>query len=885
MTQKGICVDSALFDESKEAILCLDERGTILYINEVARNLLHGYGKEFVGKKFFPDLWDELWQQAANKGSAKRMYSIYDSFGKPQIVDLAVKPIKWQGSDACLVFLHKRNRERTADQHLRSLLQRQRQILKTAATAIFILDNNMSIKDGNDAFFETVELIGDNIIGKRASVVLGIDCHLLENLPIRNEQVQLKTINDKHMDVLLNADKLIDGNGEEIGAVISYVDVSEYLQAREAAEAASQAKSRFLANMSHEVRTPLNGLIGMTELAISSCRTKEVRGYLNTAFRAAESLKVIINDILDFSKIEAGMLDYEPVDVDLHEIIVGTVRTLAFRAQQKGIELLYNIAAGVPLRAAADPVRLRQVLSNLLTNAIKFTDKGEVFLNVGLDAFSDSQVRLNIEVRDTGVGIDQEKISTIFQPFTQASSSTTRLFGGTGLGLSIASHLVSIMGGEMEVESALGKGTTFRFTLCLNIPSPENNCCEFILPALRDLRVLVVDDNPTCRSLVCEMIKTCRSQAVAVDSARAAEMMMRMGPLDLAIIDVELGDDDGIALAKKLRDDCAFAGPIIFMLTYAAGRECHARCLQIEKARYVLKPVRPIDLNEAILAAFGNEVPDSDDGSKDKLIAQTSKPLSILVADDNLVNREFARGVLAKRGHSVTVVCDGEEAFDHAQVQPFDIILLDAQMPNLGGVEALRRIKGTANCPNRGTPTAIFTASTMKGDKERFLAEGFDLYLSKPISATDLLSAIEGLEQENGHSSQSADDVAENEVVEETKPTSKFSVFDENSALMHVGGQRELLSIIIAAFDQECAMRMKLIRRAVGQEDPVALHEAAHSLKGAAANVGAQALFEVARSLCELGRGGSTVGARDTLQVLEQEVERFKPIIEQFGTN
>ncbi len=872
---ESISIDCSVFDTSKEAMMCLSEQGKILYVNAAAGLLLRSYGECLIGCKIFPEQWKNIWHEVIREGKTRTLSSIYDEAGRAISVELIASRAKWGKTEAAILLLRDKTVDYFAEAHLRNLIQRQRQILKAAATAILIINDEHIIEDGNQAFFDTLQMYGAAVIGQKVSIVLGLDKNFFTELPKRDVQSRIETIDGRNIDVLLNAEHLLDGQGNSIGVVISFVDVSEFLRARKVAEAASQAKSRFLANMSHEIRTPLNGLIGMTELAISSCRTKEVRGYLNTSIRAAESLKVIINDILDFSKIEAGMLDISPVDVDLHEIIVGTVRTLAFSAQQKQLELMFDVEAGVPVRAKADPVRIRQVLTNLLTNAIKFTDEGEVSLSVGLEGFSDSQVILKFSVSDTGVGIAEDKKNTIFQPFAQAASTTSRLFGGTGLGLSIAAHLVKIMGGEMSVSSELDVGTTFDFTLCLDIPQQEQKTCNFIPHALRSKNVLVVDDNENVRHLVSNILKGNSCKPVAVATAEEAKTMLAMSKFDFAIIDGELANSDGVDSATDFRDKHNFTGPMVLMLTYSAGKVRHKRCLAIDKTRYILKPIRQAELIEALLAANGKPA-QFDETVKSELSSQTLKPLSILVADDNLVNREFARGVLSKRGHSITVVCDGEEAFDHALARPFDIILLDAQMPNLNGTETLRRIKGTSNCPNKETPTAIFTASTMKGDKERFLAEGFDLYLAKPISACDLISAIEGLERPNEGENCEKEIPANNE---------EGTVFDEASALMHVGGQRDLLGIIISAFEQECDNRMNLIRVAIGKSDPVALHEAAHSLKGAAANVGAQSLFEVARTLCDLGRAGSTEGANERFLQLEKEVERFKPVIEKLGRN
>jgi PAS domain S-box-containing protein len=554
---------------------------------------------------------------------------------------------------------------------------------------------------------------------------------------------------------------LRDKNGRVTGLVGIGRDIThlkkvqeEMQNAREAAEAASRAKSEFLANMSHEIRTPLNGVMGMTDLALETDLTQEQREYLETVKMSGDSLLTVINDILDFSKIEAGKIDLEALDFDLRDSLESTLKTLAVRADEKGLELLCEVAPEVPEVVRGDSSRLRQIVVNLVGNAIKFTDSGEIAVKVQVEARDGTECVCRFTVADTGVGIPEDKRELIFKPFSQADTSTTRKYGGTGLGLTISTRLVEMMGGKIWVESEVGRGSQFHFTVRLEAADAKEIKLGTIAPPelLRGVKVLVVDDNRTNRRILEGMLLRWHMKPIAVDCAAAAltQLSAALGagePYPLILTDMHMPEMDGFALIEQIRQRPELSAATIMMLTSAGHRGDAARCQELGVAAYLLKPIRQSELREAVARVLGAR---EQEGAIPLItrfsLQETREPgacLRVLLAEDNLVNQRLAVRLLEKRGHRIVVASTGLEALQALDKESFDLVLMDVQMPEMDGLEATAAIREKEKGSGLHQAVVALTAHAMKGDREKCLAAGMDGYLTKPIRPQELDELLE----------------------------------------------------------------------------------------------------------------------------------------------
>ena len=868
----------AIFDSVQEMIIVTDLEGTILRCN---RAVTHKFDKPY---------------QDLLKGDIHRLF-----FGLERKHE--VRPGEMQfprlagwyyvsvyslstGSDQSLIYVI---RDRTERRRVQLEIQRQKlyfeSLVSASPVAIVTLDPENNIHSLNPAF--------ERLFGYRQEEAVGLKLDdLITTSEMRDEATDytkqvfygqtIKGIGQRRRKdgSVIEVEILgvpIKIGGKMVGVLGLYHDITELVRSREEAEKADRAKSEFLANMSHEIRTPMNGVIGMIELMLDTMIDDEQRDYLVTARSSAEALLTLLNDILDFSKIEAGQLDFETIEFDLRTTVEGVAYSMAKRAEEKGLEISCLINYDVPSYLKGDPGRLRQIMVNLVGNAIKFTKKGEVVIRAAMESFNDKDVSLKFSVTDTGIGIPDERLAAIFERFSQVDSSTTRKYGGSGLGLAISKQLVTLMGGDIGVESKAGEGSTFWFTANFERMPKDSGPLPGLVVDVFGTRILVVDDNSTNRMILTKMLEGfgCRVKTVArgreaLPSLHAAK---RSGdPFLLVLLDMQMPGMDGEETLQLIKGDDSVKDVPVIILTSMGMRGDAARLKEVGCEGYLLKPARQQQLFDAVVAVMGHRqsIPDVNEKlmiTRHTLSEVNRQSLRVLLAEDNAVNQKLAVTLLSKSGYPVDAVSTGVQAVDAIRSGDYNLILMDVHMPEMDGLEAtqaIRNLEGEA----RHTPIIAMTAHAMAGDRERCLAAGMDDYLSKPINPDELLEKLDEWVQVTSDSTGSGVFMVDDR---ETDPP-----IDVKSALPRFANDQNLFMELLEMFMGVLEEEIPKMGPALADRNYAALFQVAHYLKGMAANFNATRFTELTHELETRSKAGKIEGGEVLIAQIQEESDRLK---------
>ncbi len=871
-----------------------DKRGQIVYANDrfcqisgYSREELIGQNHRIVNSgvhssEFFREMWNtimlgEVWHgEICNQ--AKNGDSYWVNASIVPLLDENGEPEQFIGIRTDITD-RKRMEAQLSDQ-----LHLVEELIEAIPLPVYMKDAEGRYMRLNRAFEQFFNVPRDHFIGKTlhdllkpedAQLHADKDADLYANAGTQTYEAVVHTRDRLQHDTIYRKAALTRRDGSVYGLLGTIIDITErkaveaeVMRAKEAAEAASQAKSDFLANMSHEIRTPMNGIIGMTDLALDTALTEEQREFLSIVKSSAEALLTIINDILDFSKIEAGKLMVEHISFDLPRVISESLKTLAMRAHEKHIELVCDISSDLPRHVIGDPSRIRQVLLNLVGNAIKFTDKGEIAVIAKLHTSQQGKITAHIAVRDTGIGIAPDKQQIIFDAFSQEDTSTTRRYGGTGLGLSISRRLVELMGGQMWLDSLPGKGSTFHFSLQLSIDTKPPEATHGHID-LHGKRILVVDDNETNRRILCGALANWEVITHAADSGETALKLMRTpgAVFDCILLDAHMPDMDGFQLAARLSGEFQQLPPML-MLSSGAMRGDAQRCSEVGIAGFFSKPISSEELLAAICRVFAvkSQAPNALDSKQlvtRHALRELQKSLNVLLVEDHPMNQKLALSLLEKWGHQCTLANNGQEALDILLDQSFDVILMDMQMPVMGGIEATRLIRQRELAEGKErVPIIAITANAMQADRDACLEAGMDDYLSKPIKAQDLLAKLMTLG------------------VQQTDPRTPIEQvnFDYSKALDKA--DREMVEIIAKIFLETWPKDIQRLRDSIAKDDATSFERTAHSLKGTLGIFLADPAIRVASDLESMAIQAVLEELSPRVDSLERELLILSPLLQ-----
>ena len=778
---------------------------------------------------------------------------------------------------------------KVAEEALQKSEARYRESVENANDLIFTIDLEGRFQSFNKAARELSGYASEEILNANMSLLLDAENmatvqrmmrHKMMTHKRTNYEIEIRSKCGDRIPVEIHS-RLIYENGRPVAIQGIARDITERRKyeeqlrvAKDAAEAASQTKSEFMANMSHEIRTPMNAVIGLTELVLDSQLSSTQREYLSLVLKSANSLMSIINDVLDFSKIESGKIEILPANFELREIIGDTLKSLAWPAHEQGLELAWHVAPGVPDHLVGDATRVRQVLVNLVGNAIKFTKQGQVLVDVKCDTMTDTTAELQFSVADTGIGIPAEKLEAIFDAFEQADTSTTREFGGTGLGLAICKSLVEMMGGRIWAESEEGSGSVFCFHIRFGLSRAANH--EHAgLASLAGVPVLVVDDNATSRSILEEMLTNWGFDVrLTLSGQEAVDLITQKHhageSFQLLITDLHMPQMDGFELCRQIREAAPLADLKIIMLTSGGHEGNEERCHPLRIAQRLLKPVRQSELLGTILEVMGVAGPLGEPTRTTEFVRtgrQTS--LRILIAEDGIANQKLAAGLLTAWGHHVTIANNGREAIDQILSSPFDLVLMDVQMPVMDGLEATRHIREYEKERGLHLPIIAMTAHAMPGDREKCLQAGMDDYVSKPVRRQELYAALATLLPKELNAA--ASDGAESGSPPTDETAAPVAQIDWVYALKNLDGNRQILKEVINASLEEIPEHLTNIRSALNDIDYELIRRESHTIKGCLQIFGETKAWAASKQLEALACAREHEGMKELFAELQRE--------------
>lgn len=874
----------ATFDSITDLLVLTDLNGEIQRMNRVTIETLHSTYLDLIGKNI-----DTLFAEKRPSPKLGDPAGVECKFKDSDVFYRATcSKVNLENDKSVLVYIfHDITRQKKDEELIIRQNQYYESVLKFSPVAIVTLDLNENIISCNPAFEQLFGYNPNEVLGKNLDRLIApneteeaqsFTLRTKEGYPVHGYTTRIRK-DGTQVEVEVFGVPVSIGN-TRVGIMAIYHDITELINAKRAAESADKAKSEFLANMSHEIRTPMNGVIGMIELLKDTPLDIEQRDYLNTANESAESLMSLINEILDFAKIESGQMTVESIDFDLRSMVEGVARTLATRAEAKGLEMVCMVNRDIPSRVKGDPTRLRQVLVNLVGNAIKFTSRGEIVIRAIVDQKKEDTTRLLFSITDTGIGIPLDHQKAIFERFVQVDNSSTRKYGGTGLGLAISTELVKLMGGEIGVQSEPGQGSTFWFTITTQKPSEEGTRPLVIPMDLKNLPILAVDDNKTNRAIIGKIVSGFGCEVTQASTGEQALSLLKSSflngkPFRLVLLDMQMPDMDGEEVLKRIKTDPNLRKTPVIILTSMGHRGDAAHLESMGCSAYLLKPVRQKELFNSILAVMGQQQPDNKLPTTSiitrHMLAEADHSQNlILLAEDNAINQKLALRLLQKVGYSVDVAENGLQAVEAVQKKKYSLVLMDVQMPEMDGYDATIKIRALPGEVSK-VPIVAMTAHAMTGDREKCLQAGMNDYLTKPLNVDEVLSVVN--KYVTASQEASLDNVIEPSGAQPVEPT---PLYDLKTALPRFGDSITTFYEFLGAFISHLKNSTYELENAINICDPKKVQFVSHSIKGAASNFEISSIRKAADEIETRAKDGDLTDANKYLE----EINAAIPLLE-----